>query len=255
VIASIEATRVEMMAISAAREFTDANVAFVGTGLPMVAAFLARATHAPNCVLVFESGIIDAETGDLATGVGDFRLMTRPAKVTSLRYALGLLQAGRIDLGFLGAAEIDPFGNVNSTVIGTYQLPAVRLPGSGGANDIASMAKRTVFIVKHERRKFVERLSYLTTPGFLGGRPERDASPLPGPGPIGVITDLGVFTFDRTGRLTAETLHPGVSVDEVREQTGFKIALTDETPTTAPPDSRDLELLRTKIDPDGTYLS
>jgi acyl CoA:acetate/3-ketoacid CoA transferase beta subunit len=245
----------EFMAVAAAREIRDGDVAFIGTGLPMVAAYLAKATHAPNVKLVFESGIIDPQPMELATGVGDYRLAYGSPMIAGTAYALSLLQGGRIDLGFLGTAEIDPYGNLNSTVIGPYRRPTLRLPGSGGANDIASMARRFVPICRLSRRRFVEKLQYLTTPGFLTGPGAREAAGLPGAGPIRVITDLAILGFDTgTCRMRIEMLYPGVTLEEVRANCGFEIGASDDLTTMPAPDAGQLHLLRRVIDPDGIYL-
>jgi glutaconate CoA-transferase subunit B len=247
-------TRQEIMAVAAAREINEGEVVFVGTGLPMLAAYLSKRTHAPNSLLIFESGVIDAQPLDLAPGVGDFRLMLRCAKMAGLYYSLSLLQRGVIDVGFLGSAEIDGYGNLNSTVIGDYFRPKVRLPGSGGANDIASLAKRTLIIIMHQKRKFVSNLSYLTSPGYLDGPGAREREHLMGGGPARVITDLAILGFDAVSkRMTLESLHPRVSLEEVLDQTGFDLVLPEHIPTTNPPSPREVRLLH-EIDPGGLYL-
>jgi acyl CoA:acetate/3-ketoacid CoA transferase beta subunit len=245
----------ELMAVAAAREIRNADVAFIGTGLPMVAAYLAKATHAPNVKLVFESGIIDPQPRELASGVGDYRLAHGSSMIAGTAYALSLLQRGVIDLGFLGTAEIDPYGNLNSTVIGDYRRPTVRLPGSGGANDIASMAGRFVVICRLDRRRFVEKLQYVTTPGFLSGPGARQAAGLPGAGPVRVITDLAVLGFNQTSlRMQIDQLYPDVEVDQVQERCGFKLGVAADLTTTPPVSQTQLHLLRRVIDPDGVYL-
>lgn len=248
-------TRQEIMAVAAARELRDGEVAFIGTGLPMIAAYLAQATHAPGLHLIFESGIIGARPRGLAIGVGDFKLLSRCQKATGLYYALSLLQGGRVDVGFLGAAEVDQYGNINSTVIGDYERPQVRLPGSGGANDIGSLAKRVVIIVRHERRKFPQRLHYLTTPGYLSGGDVRQRTGLPGGGPVRVITDLAVLGFEPISkRMRIETLHPGVTLEEVRARTGFELLVPERIRETEAPTPEQIRLLRERIDPEGEYL-
>ncbi|MGQ9368323.1 CoA-transferase subunit beta [Azospirillum sp. ST 5-10] len=248
-------SRDEYMAVAASLEIGDGETAFIGTGLPMVAAYLAKATHAPRVNLVFESGIIDPRPVELATGVGDYRLVHGSTKVAGTFYALSLLQQGKVDIGFLGTAEIDPYGNLNSTVIGPYRSPSVRLPGSGGANDIASMARRFVVICRLGRRRFVERLNYLTTPGFLTGPGAREAAGLPGAGPVRVITDLGILGFDPdTKRMRIEQLFPGVAVDDVRREVAFEIGVSERLGEAPVPSAEQLRLLRTAIDPDGVYV-
>lgn len=246
----------EIMAVAAAQEIRDGEVCLIGTGLPMVAAYLAKYTHAPNAVLTFESGIIDATPAEMAVGVGDFKLLKGAAKASNLYYALSLLQRGRVDLGFLGAAEVDEYGNINSTVIGDYFHPKVRLPGSGGANDIASMARRVVIIVPHEKRKFPRRVQYLTTPGFLTGPGAREKANLPGEGPVRVITDLAVMGFDTNSRrMKLESLHPHVSLQQVLDNMGFEPVIEGDVPTTSWPTQTQLSILRERVDPQGMYLN
>lgn len=248
-------TRQEIMAVAAAREIRNGEVAFIGTGLPMVAAYLAKATHASEAVLVFESGIVDARPRELAEGVGDLRLLVGCVKSTGLYYALSLLQGGFIDIGFLGAAEVDQFGNLNSTAIGEYRRPTVRLPGSGGANDIGSLARRLVIMVPHERRRLVPRVQYLTTPGFLDGPGARERVGLRGEGPTRVITDLAVLDFDPASkRMRLATLHPGVTVEEVEARTGFPLLRAPGLGETPPPSAEEIRLLRERIDPEGMYI-
>ncbi|MFC7397839.1 CoA-transferase subunit beta [Chelatococcus sp. GCM10030263] len=250
-----DVSRDEYMAVAAAREIRDGDTAFIGTGLPMVAAYLAKATHAPSVNLVFESGIIDPQPVDLATGVGDYRLAHGSAKVAGTFYALSLLQQGKIDIGFLGTAEIDPYGNLNSTVIGPYARPKVRLPGSGGANDIASMAKRFVIIARLDRKRFVEKLQYLTTPGFLTGPSGREAAGLPGAGPIRVISDRAILGFDPgSKRMRVERLYPGVTLEEVQDHVAFPLPAAPTLGTEPEPDGHLLRLLREVIDPEGIYV-
>ncbi|MFP6558926.1 CoA-transferase subunit beta [Paraburkholderia sp. B3] len=245
----------ELMAVSAAAEIRSSDVAFIGTGLPMVAAYLAKVTHAPDVKLVFESGIVDPRPRELATGVGDYRLAHGAPMVAGTAYALSLLQGGVIDLGFLGTAEIDPYGNLNSTVIGPYHRPKVRLPGSGGANDIASMAGRFVVICRLERKRFVEKLQYLTTPGFLNGPGARENAGLPGGGPARVITDLAVLGFDPdTKRMRIEALYPGVEAVDVQARCSFELGLAPQVMRLAAPDTRQLQLLREVIDPGHVYV-
>lgn len=246
----------EMMVYAASKLFRDGDVALVGTGLPMMAAYLAKQTHAPNSVLIFESGVMDAQAGHIPYGVGDFPLVNQAVKTSSLFDSLSLLQRGKITLGFLGAAEIDSYGNINSTTIGNYDNPKTRLPGSGGANDIASMAQRTVIIVKHQRRKFVENLYYLTTPGYIKGGNDREKYGLPGKGPEKVITDLGVFGFDpESKRMLVESLHEGVTLEHLKSETGFEFSyIPDPVPTTEVPRPEILSIIR-KLDPNKIYIN
>lgn len=246
----------ELMAVCAAREFRGCRTAFVGTGLPMVAGYLAKKTVAPDCSLIFESGIVDPQPVDLALGVGDFKLLHGATFVAGLLYTLGLLTGGKIDLGFLGAAQVDRFGNINSTTIGDYHHPRLRLPGSGGANDIASMAGRVVVIVTHEARKFPERVSYVTSPGYLKGGDARAQAGLLGGGPKRVITDLGVLGFDaHTHEMVLQSVHPSVDIRTVMERTGFRLEISPDLETTVEPSEHELHLLRTAVDPHGVYIT
>jgi glutaconate CoA-transferase subunit B len=246
----------EIMVVAASKEIEDNEVAIIGTGLPMIAAYLAKYTHAPSVTMFFESGIIDPRPKELATGVGDFCLLTDCAKSIGLYYSLSLLQRGYVNLGFLGAAEIDQFGNINSTFIGgDYTRPKVRLPGSGGANDIASLAKRVIVIVPHQKRKFPKRCQYVTTPGFLDGPGAREKAGLRGAGPARVITNLAVLGFDEESRrMRLETLHPGVELQDVIDNTGFELIIPPDIGETVPPTSVELKLLREDIDPDRFYI-
>ena len=245
----------EMMVCVASREIADGTAVFVGTGLPMLAAYLARATHAPDVTLVFEAGIVDPNPTHLALGVGDFRLMHGATSVRGLHYALGLLQKGGIDVGFLGAAEVDAYGNINSTIIGgSYRHPGKRLPGSGGANDIASSARSTVIMCLHRPERLVERVRYVTSPGFLGGDDARARSGLRFSGPRMIITDLCVFRFDpTTKRAFVSSIHPGVDPATVVERAGFYIELGKDVSRTDAPDDATVALLRA-MDPNGVYL-
>jgi acyl CoA:acetate/3-ketoacid CoA transferase beta subunit len=245
----------EVMVYAAAQEISDGTTVFVGTGLPMLAAYLAKATHAPSVTLVFESGIVDPSPAHLAMGVGDFRLMHGAVAIRGLTYALGLLQRGVVDLGFLGAAEVDAYGNINSTLVGgSYEHPGKRLPGSGGANDIASSAKATIIMCRHRPERLVERVQYITSPGFLGGPDDRARAGLTGGGPAMIITDLAVLRFDvRTRRAFISSVHPGVDPGDVVAKTGFAVELDPELAQTPTPGGEAVQLLR-KMDARGVYI-
>ena len=216
----------EMMAVEAARRIQDGTVCFVGIGLPSLAANLARATHAPNCVLIYESGTIGAKPRRLPLSIGDGELAETADAVVSVPEIFGYwLQGERVDVGFLGAAQIDRFGNLNSTVIGDYDHPRVRLPGAGGAPEIAACCKRTFVMLHHSRRGFVEQLDFLTTPGRAGGH-----------GVAAVVTDLCVLEPDAdTGELTLTTLYPGIAEHQVREATGWKLRVAAGMGVAEPP--------------------
>jgi glutaconate CoA-transferase, subunit B len=225
----------EMMAVAAARRLRDGTVCFVGIGLPSRAANLARATHAPGCVLVYESGTIGAKPSHLPLSIGDGELAETADAVVSVPEIFGYwLQGGRIDVGFLGAAQIDRFGNLNSTVIGDYDRPRVRLPGAGGAPEIAAWCRETFVMLKQSPRTFVEELDFRTTSGAgLGGA-----------GVTCVVTDLGVLEPGRGGELTLTELHPEVTVDQARGATGWDLRIADSLRTGPPPTDAELDALR-----------
>lgn len=254
---SAPATRAEVMVFAASREVVDGDCVFVGVGLPNLAVQLARRGHAPRARLIYESGVFGARPARLPISIGDPCLVSGAAQVLPMaEMFLYFLQGGRTDLGFLGAAQVDRFGNLNTTVVGSdYGRPRVRLPGAGGAPDIAWNARRTVVILRQDRRKFVRRLDFRTTVGWADGGGSRHALGAPGGGPTRVITDLGVYGFDPESReLVLETVHPGVSVGEVRDATAWDLATVAEVGTTPVPDAAQLALLREEIDPDGLYL-
>lgn len=248
--------RTELMAICAAREIRDGEIAFIGTGLPMLGGMLAKSTHAPNCVMVFESGVVDARPTRTPWSIGDACLVPGSVMLGGLVEVFGLLlQSGYVDVGFIGAAQIDRFGNLNSTVIGDYRQPKVRLPGSGGANDIGSLAKRTIVMMKQDARRFVEKLDYMTTPGYMDGPGGRERAGLPRGGPSAVITDLGIYRFDEaTKEMYLASHHPEVSIDEVRRNVSWDLRIAPEVRETRSPTKRELRVLRTKCDPEGIFL-
>jgi len=236
-----------MMSVAAARALRDDTACFVGIGLPSTAANLARRTHAPNLVLIYESGTIGAKPGRLPLSIGDGVLAETAETVVGVPEVFNYwLQPGRIETGFLGAAQIDRFGNINTTVIGPdYQHPKVRLPGAGGAPEIAASCRQVIVIVRQSRRTFVERVDFVTSFGYGSGPGDRERLGLTGRGPVLVITDLGVLEPDpRTRELTLTSLHPGVTVERAREATGWELAVAAEVATTAPPTALELETLR-----------
>jgi glutaconate CoA-transferase subunit B len=238
----------EMMTVAAARALTDGTSCFVGIGLPSAASNLARATHAPNLVLIYESGTIGAKPDRLPLSIGDGILAeTADAVITVPEIFNYWLQPGRIDVGFLGAAQIDKFGNINTTIVGgDYAHPKVRLPGAGGAPEIAASSKEVIVIVRQTRRAFVERVEFITSVGFGDGPGTREKLGLRGKGPQQIITDLGILTPDpRTCEFTMTALFEGVSRDTVRERTGWDIQFAAAPETIAPPTSHELTALRT----------
>jgi glutaconate CoA-transferase, subunit B len=236
----------EMMTVVAARALTDETVCFVGIGLPSTAANLARLTHAPRTVLVYESGTIGSKPRTLPLSIGDGELAeTADAVVPVPEIFAYWLQGGRIDVGFLGAAQIDCLGNLNSTVIGGYDRPKVRLPGAGGAPEIAAMAREVIVIIRQSPRSFVEELDFRTSVGYGVAPGDRKRLGMPGKGPTIVITDLGVLRPDpETRELTLTQVHPGVSVDRAREQTGWRLQVSDDLEETEPPSEEELRELR-----------
>ncbi|WP_300614438.1 CoA-transferase subunit beta [Trebonia sp.] len=235
-----------MMTVAAARALTDGMTCFVGIGLPSAAANLARATHAPNLVLVYESGTIGAKPGRLPLSIGDGILAQTADAVISVPEIFNYwLQPGRIDVGFLGAAQIDKYGNINTTVVGDYGHPSVRLPGAGGAPEIAASCKEVIVIVRQSRRTFVEKVDFVTSVGYGAGPGDRERLGLRGRGPRQVITDLGVLTPDpRTCEFTMTALFPGVAAGTVRERTGWDVAIAVAPQVLPPPSAAELAALR-----------
>jgi glutaconate CoA-transferase subunit B len=236
----------EMMTVAAARELRSGMACFVGVGPPSLAANVARATHAPDIVLVYESGTIGAKPTRLPLSIGDGELAeTADAVVTVAEIFNYWVQPGRIDVGFLGAAQIDRFGNINTTVIGSYDHPKVRLPGAGGAPEIAASTKEVIVIVKQSPRTFVERLDFITSVGHGSGDTTRRQLGFTGAGPTIVITDLGILRPDpTTAELTLTQLHPNVTIEQARAATGWKLAVADTVTETVPPTEEELTVLR-----------
>ena len=236
----------EMMTVAAAAQLHDGTVCFVGIGLPSEAANLAAATHAPDCVLIYESGTIGSKPKVLPLSIGDGELAETADAVVSVPEIFNYwLQGGRIDVGFLGAAQIDRFGNINTTVIGDYARPSVRLPGAGGAPEIASLAREIIVVLRQTSRAFVERLDFVTSAGHLEGGDARQQLGLPGAGPTMVLTDLGILTPDpETRELVLTSVHPGRSVDEARAATGWDLRVAAEVGETTAPTDGELAALR-----------
>jgi glutaconate CoA-transferase, subunit B len=236
----------EMMTISAARMLRDGQICFVGIGLPSTAANLARLTDAPNVVLVYESGPIGAKPAVLPLSIGDGELAeTADTVVATPEIFRYWLQGGRIDVGFLGAAQLDRFANINTTVIGGYRKPSIRLPGAGGAPEISSSAKEVLIIVKQSERTFVEKLDFITSAGFLSGGDARARAGIPGRGPTAVITDLCILRPDpETCELTVMSIHPGITRDVLRERTGWPLRFAQCCEETPAPNLCELEILR-----------
>jgi glutaconate CoA-transferase subunit B len=236
----------EMMAVAAARHLDDGTVCFVGIGLPSQAANLARATHAPRCVLIYESGTIGAKPTRLPLSIGDGELAETADAVVSVPEIFSYwLQAGRINLGFLGAAQIDRFGNLNTTVVGAYDHPSVRLPGAGGAPEIASSCRETLVMLRQTRRTFVEELDFRTSVGYGEGPGSRERLGLLGGGVSAVVTDIGILEPDpQSCELVLTHTHPGKSVDDARTATGWALRVSDAVSATEAPTEVELAALR-----------
>ena len=237
----------EMMTVSAARALRDGMTCFVGIGLPSSAANLARATHAPSLVLIYESGTIGAKPGRLPLSIGDGMLAETADAVVSVPEIFNYwLQPGRIDVGFLGAAQIDKFGNINTTVIGgDYGSPKVRLPGAGGAPEIAASCREVIVVVRQHHRSFVERVDFVTSVGYGSGRGDRERLGLTGAGPKKIITDLGVLEPDpETLEFTLTGLYPGVSASAAKERTGWDLSIAADPEIIAAPTPAELDALR-----------
>jgi len=255
----------EMMIVAAARALAGVRTVFVGVGLPNIACNLARRTVAPDLELVYESGVFGARPARLPLSIGDPTLvsgatLTCPMSDLFMYY----LQGGRIEVAFLGGAQIDRFGNINTTVIGDYARPKVRLPGSGGACEIAIHAQQVFMIMRLNRRAFVERLDFCTSPGhLLGGVGERAAGihsvpsrdQIPGSGPQLMVTDRAIFEFDRqSGEMTLSSLHPEMTVKQVQAEVGWPLKVASDVTTTEPPAAEELRLIREELDPQRMYV-
>jgi glutaconate CoA-transferase subunit B len=244
----------EMMVVAAARQLRDGQVVFVGVGLPVLAAILAKRTRAPRVILLCESGIIDGDPARLPLSVADPALVDGTASIsTMLDYFSLYLLGGRVDVGFLGGAQVDRWGNVNSTVIGPYGRPKVRLPGSGGACEIAAHARQVWVIMPQSPRRFVGQVDFITSPGWCGGPEGRKGFGYRGGGPALVVSDKGVLRFDASGEMVLAAVHPGVAVEEVRQATGWPLREVERVDRTEPPTPDELAALRA-LDPGRVFL-
>jgi len=250
-------TPIELMIACASRVLEDGRTVAVGTGLPCAAAMLAQKTHAPNLVICFEAGGVAPQLPTMPISVGDSRTFHKAVMATSMADVMQFCQRGMMDYTFLSGAQIDPYGNLNSTRIGgTHQKPKVRLPGSGGACDLASFCWRTLIVMRHDAKKFVEKLDFLTSPGYLTGPGSREAAGLPkGTGPYRVITELAILDFHpETCRMRVLSVHPGLTLAQVRAATGFQLEEAENVQETAQPTDEELRLLREEVDPAGYIL-
>lgn len=244
----------EMMVVTAARKIRDGETVLVGVGLPNLAVNLAKRTHAPRIKMIYESGTIGSEPLRLPLSIGDPCLASGAQAIVPMFEGFAFyLQHGLIDVGFIGGAQIDRYGNINSTVIGDYRNPKVRLPGSGGACEIASLAKRTLILTPHQKRRFPEKIDFITSPGYISGRDGRRKLGILGGGPEAVITDLGVMKFDEDGEMYLKSIHPGVEFEEVKEKTGWDLKIGENLEITDEPTKEELRMLREELDPNRIY--
>lgn len=249
--------RMELMISVASRFLEDDSTVVVGTGAPCAAAMLAQLLHAPNLITMFEAGGVGPILPAMPVSVGDSRTFHRGLVACSMTEIMEACQRGVVDYAFIGGAQIDAYGNVNSTVIGDdYHHPKVRLPGSGGANDLASLCWRTLVISPHDRRRFTDKIDFVTTPGYLDGPGAREAAGLPPDcGPYKVITDLCVMGFDSAEkRMVVESIHPGITRMQVEDATGFSLVWSDQLSTTDPVVDHELRMLRERVDPQGFII-
>lgn len=252
---TLEYTSSELLTINAARLLLDGDTVFVGVGLPNLACNLARRTHAPNLLMIYEAGVIGAQPARLPLSIGDPTLVSGALAVCSMYDVFAFyLQRGNVDVGFMGGAQIDRFGNINATVIGDYYQPKVRLPGSGGSMEIAAWANRCYLLTPHSKRRFPEKLDFRTSAGFLSGRSERQASGVRGGGMLAVVTDLGILEPDETGEMLLTSLHPGATLEQARENTGWQLKAAGDLHITQAPTAEELRILREDLDPQGIYL-
>ena len=244
----------ELMCVNAARLLKDGDRVFVGVGLPNLACNLAMRTHAPNLQMIYEAGVIGARPSRLPLSIGDPTLVSGAASVCSMYDIFAFyLQRGNVDVGFLGGAQIDKFSNINATVIGDYAHPKVRLPGSGGSQEISAWANRCYIMTPHQKRRFPEKVDFGTSAGYLDGRAKREATGVRGGGPLVVVTDLGLLEPDANGELILTSLHPGVTFDQVQQNTGWAIRCAKKIGLTEPLTETELRILR-DLDPTGIYL-
>jgi len=247
----------ELLASVSARFIENGHSYFIGSGIPLISALLAQRTHAPRAVLFFEAGSIGPILSELPISIADSKTMTRATALQSMCDIFELATLGHVEFGFLGGAQIDRYGNLNATMIGRdYDQPQVRLPGSGGACDVGSLCRKTMIVMIHEKRRFVEQVDFITTPGYLHGFQSRsDAGFIKDTGPYRVITNLAVMDFEaESKRMRLLHLLPGSTVDLVVENTGFELLIPDQIETLAPPTDAELLLLRTELDPEGLII-
>ncbi len=246
----------ELLICTASRLMPDSTTAFIGTGIPMLAASLAQRMHAPNLIAIFEFGGTGAILEELPIAVGERRSFHKAVAASGICDIMETAGRGLIEYGFLGGAQIDPYGNLNSTVIGEYYHPKVRLPGSGGGNDVGSHCWQTIAIMRHDRKRFVEKVDFITTPGYLTGPGAREAVGLPpNTGPHRVVTTLALLGYHQESkRMMLLATQPGVEVDEVVENTGFELEIPERVGKNDPPSAEELRILRDEVDKERLYI-
>jgi glutaconate CoA-transferase, subunit B len=247
----------ELLVCVGSRILEDNSTVEVGTGVPMAATLLAQKVHAPNIIAIFEAGGVAPLMPGLPISVGDSRTSYKAVMASTMNDVMETCQRGMVDYTFLGGAQIDMYGNLNSTMMGDdYQNPKVRFPGSGGANDLGSLCWKTIVITPMDKRRFVEEVNYVTTPGYLNGKGARERAGLPGgSGPFKVITNLAILGYDEeTCRMRIESLHPGVTVEQVQENCAFELLIAPAVESTTPPTREELRTLREEVDPDGYII-
>jgi glutaconate CoA-transferase subunit B len=246
----------ELMLAVASRELKDNSVVIVGTGGPCAAAMLAQKTKAPGMTIIFEAGGIGPQLPTMPISVGDSRTFHKGLWATSMDNIMAMLQRGEVDTAFIGGAQIDCYGNINSTCIGDHDKPKVRFPGSGGANDLASLCWNSICMTVHSAQRFVEKIDFCTTPGYLtGGNAREEAGLPPGTGPSRTVTNLCIMGFHpESKRMMVQSIHPGITRAEIIENTGFELLWADQIEETLPPTEEELHVLRTQVDPDQVII-
>jgi glutaconate CoA-transferase subunit B len=245
----------ELMIINAARLLRDGDVVFVGVGQPNLACNLAKRTHAPNLVMIYEAGVIGAEPERLPLSIGDPTLVSGSLSVVSMYDIFAnYLQRGNVDVGFMGGAQIDKYGNINATTIGDYAHPKVRLPGSGGSQEIAAWANRCYIMTPHQKRRFPEKVEFMTSAGFIDGKGARQARGMRGGGMLAVVTDIGILEPDESGEMMLTSLHTGRTAEEAKANTGWDLKVASTLKTTEQVTKKELRILREELDPTGIYL-
>ena len=246
----------ELMIINAARLLRDGDVVFVGVGQPNLACNLAKRTHAPNLVMIYEAGVIGAEPARLPLSIGDPTLVSGALSVVSMYDIFAnYLQRGNVDVGFMGGAQIDKYGNINATTIGDYAHPKVRLPGSGGSQEIAAWANRCYIMTPHQKRRFPEKVEFTTSAGFIDGKGARESRGLRGGGMLAVVTDIGILEPDDSGEMTLTALHTSRTAEEAKSNTGWDLKITSQLKTTEEVTKKEIKILREELDPTGIYLT